>query len=134
MQLTDRESAMNAAAAIVVRLVMGAFFFVAGLNEFLRFIPLPELHGAGLKFLSSMTEDSRYFYVWATAEMAGGALLLIGRYVPLGLTLLGPVIVNIVCFHLFMNPTGLPGAVVVSALALFLFWRYRTAFPLLLKP
>jgi hypothetical protein len=67
-------------------------------------------------------------------QVAGGLLLLIGRYVPLGLTLLGPVIVNILLFHVFHEPTGLPMAIVVSVLALFLLWRYRTNFAGLAKP
>ena len=61
-------------------------------------------------------------------QFGGGLLLLIGRYVPLGLTLLGPVIVNILCFHIFLESNGLPIALVVSVLALFLLWRYRTNF------
>jgi len=53
--------------------------------------------------------------------------------VPLGLTLLAPVIVNIVCFHVLMAPAGLPMALVVSFLALFLLWRYRGHFAGLVK-
>ena len=64
----------------------------------------------------------------------GGLLLLIGRYVPLGLTLLGPVIVNILLFHIFLDPSGLPMALVVAVLALFLLWRYRANFAGLVKP
>jgi putative oxidoreductase len=59
---------------------------------------------------------------------------LIGRYVPLGLTLLGPVIVNILLFHIFLDPSGLPMAIVVAALALFLLWRHRSNFAALLQP
>jgi putative oxidoreductase len=55
-------------------------------------------------------------------------ILLSGRFTPLGLTLLGPVIVNILCFHIFMNHQGLPLALVVAALALFLLWRNKSAF------
>jgi putative oxidoreductase len=56
------------------------------------------------------------------------ALLFTGRWVPLGLTLVGPVIVNIVCFHALMAPAGLPMAITVSALAVFLLWRHRGNF------
>ena len=65
--------------------------------------------------------------------MLCGVLLLLGRKVPLGLTLLGPVIVNILCFHVLMAPAGLPMAIVVSLLALFLLWRYREHFAGLVK-
>jgi hypothetical protein len=54
--------------------------------------------------------------------------VLIGRFVPLGLALLGPVIVNILCFHIFLAQSGLPLAIVVSLLALLLLWSYRASF------
>ena len=78
--------------------------------------------------------QSHYVYVIGLLQVTGGFLLLIGRYVPLGLTLLGPVIVNILLFHIFLDPSGLPMALVVSALALFLLWRHRTNFAGLVKP
>ena len=76
---------------------------------------------------------SHYLYVVGALQVAGGALLLSGRKVPLGLTLLVPVIVNILCFHVLMAPAGLPMAIVVSLLALFLLWRYREHFAGLVK-
>lgn len=78
--------------------------------------------------------DTHYLYVVSACQVLGGLILLIGRYIPLGLTLLGPVIVNILCFHIFMNHEGLPIALVVAALALFLLWRHRANFAGLLKP
>jgi hypothetical protein len=61
-------------------------------------------------------------------------LLLIGRFVPLGLTILGPIIVNILIFHALMAPEGFGPAILVALLELFLVWRYRSAFASLLKP
>jgi hypothetical protein len=61
-------------------------------------------------------------------------LLLIGRFVPLALTILGAIIFNIVVFHALMAPEGFPPALVFTALELFLLWRYREAFTTLLKP
>ena len=61
-------------------------------------------------------------------------LLLIGRFVPLGLTILGAIIVNILLFHILMAPEGFPPAIVVTVLELFLLWRYRDAFAGLLRP
>ena len=67
-------------------------------------------------------------------QIVGGLLLLIGRFVPLGLVLLAPVIVNIVLVHVLMDPSGLPMAVVISLLELFLIWRYRDAFAPIFRP
>jgi putative oxidoreductase len=61
-------------------------------------------------------------------------LLLIGRFVPLGLTILGAIIVNILIFHALMAPEGFPIALIVTALEIFLVWRYRDAFAGLFRP
>ena len=83
--------------------------------------------GLGLSIFRSIV-DAHAAAFGRGPSPGGGALLAIGVFVPLGLTLLGPVIVNILCFHIFLEPKGLPIAVVVSALALFLLWAYRWAF------
>ena len=67
-------------------------------------------------------------------QVAGGLLLLSGRFIPLALLLLGPVIVNIVLFHIFLAPTGVAPAVIVSVLALFLLWTHRNRFAPLVQP
>jgi len=77
---------------------------------------------------------SGYFYGVAAVQLAGGVLLLSGRFVALGLVLLGPVIVNIMLFHIFMAPSGIGPGCVVSVLALFLIWAYRERFAPLFKP
>ena len=83
--------------------------------------------GAAREFMTALF-ISHYLYVVGALQVVGGLILLSGRWIPLGLTLLGPVIVNIVCFHVLMAPAGLPMALVVSFLALFLLWRYREPF------
>lgn len=115
-------------ATIIARVLLGVMFVVFGTNIFFHFIPMPEQKPSLATDFSKALMESHYMYVVGFLQFAGGLLLLIGRYVPLGLTLLGPVIVNILLFHLFLEPTGLPMALVVSALALFLLWRHRTNF------
>src|ERR1043165_4998943 len=112
---------------IIARSLLGLVFVVFGLNAFLQFIPAPPPQGLAGDFTKALFV-SHYFYVVAVLQLAGGALLLLGRFVPLGLTLLGPVIVNILLFHIFLERSGLPTAVIVSVLALFLLWAYRSAF------
>src|SRR5271156_1358652 len=120
-------------ATIIARMLLGLVFTVFGSNAFLHFIPMPPMSGPSGDFISAMY-TTHYLYVVAGCQVIGGLILLIGRYVPLGLTLLGPVIVNILYFHIFMNHEGLPLALVVAALALFLLWRHRANFAGLLKP
>ena len=115
-------------ATIIARSLLGVIFVVFGSNMFLHFIPMPPpSEGPARDFMTALFV-SHFLYVIGALQVAGGLLLLTGRWVPLGLTLLGPVIVNILSFHVLMAPAGLPMAIVVSALALFLVWRHRGNF------
>ncbi len=119
---------------VIVRVLLGLLFAVFGSNAFLHFIPMPEMHGQAGAFITALA-SSGYLYVIAVLQVLGGLCLLLGaRFVPLGLTLLGPVIVNIVLYHLFLDTQGLPMAIVVAALSLFLLWIYRFKFPAIFQP
>ena len=119
---------------VIVRVLLGLMFVVFGSNAFLKFMPMPELHGQAGAFMTALM-TSGYIYVIAVLQVLGGLCLLLGaRFVPLGLTLLGPVIVNIVLYHLFLEPSGLPMALVTAALSLFLLWIYRFKFPAIFQP
>src|SRR5215471_14078332 len=120
-------------AEIIARVLLGLVFVVFGSNVFLNFIKAPPMTGLPGDFANAMMATG-YFKVVGFCEVAGGLILLIGRFIPLGLTLLGPVIVNILCFHIFLNHEGWQPAAVVTTLALFLLWRYRANFAGLLKP
>lgn len=117
---------------VIARVLLGLVFVVFGLNAFLHFIPQPPPDGQAAAFAGAMFA-SGYFHVVAALQIAGGLLLLSGRFIPLALVLLGPVIVNIMLFHLFLAPAGMGPGIVVSILALFLLWACRDRFALLLK-
>ena len=120
-------------AILIARVLLGIVFVVFASNAFLHFIPTPPLQGQAGAFIGALIA-SGYVYVVAMLQIVGGLLLLIGRFVPLGLALLGPVIVNIMLYHICLDPSGLPVAIFVSLLALFLLWVYRDRFAVLLKP
>jgi putative oxidoreductase len=120
---------------IIVRVLLGLMFVVFGSNAFLHFMgPMPQLQGDAGAFVGALV-NSGYIYVIAALQVIGGLCLLIGsRFVAPGLTLLGPVIVNIVLYHIFLDRTGLPMAACVSVFALFLLWVYRYKFPAIFQP
>jgi putative oxidoreductase len=120
-------------AIIIARVLLGLVFVVFGSNAFLHFIPMPPMQGQAGAFIGALI-NSGYIYPIAMLQVIGGLLLLIGRFIPLGLTLLGPVIVNIMLYHIFLDPSGLPMACVISILALFLLWIYRFRFPAIFQP
>jgi putative oxidoreductase len=121
---------------IIVRVLLGLIFVFFGSNGFLHFLPNPPLpQGVAGEYLHSFFA-SGYVYVISGFQVIGGLLLLIGRFVPLGLTILGAIIVNIWIFHILMapEPAGLLPAIVVTILELFLVWRYREAFKEIVRP
>ena len=115
-------------AALMARVLLGLIFVVFGLNAFLQFIPMgPPPTGLAGQIIGALFQ-SHYLWVVAVLQIVGGALLLVNRYVALGLVLLGPVIVNILLYHLLLNPVGMGMAVLVTALWFIVFYAHREAF------
>lgn len=110
------------------RIVLGLVFLVFGLNGFLHFIPMPPLSGPPADFMGALAATGYMFPLIKGVEVASGLLLLLGRYVPLALTLLAPIIVNIVAFHLVLAPGSVGMLVLLVSAELYLAWAYRDAF------
>src|SRR5260370_7772321 len=101
-------------ATIIARVLLGLIFVTFGLNMFLNFIHMPPPpEGPAREFMTALFM-SHYVYVVGALQVVGGLILLSGRWMPLGLTLLGPVIVNIVSFHVLMPPPDFPPALFLS--------------------
>jgi putative oxidoreductase len=114
-------------AALIARILLGLVFVVFGLNGFLNFMKGPLPSGVAGQFLGALIQ-SHFVLVVSAVELAGGALLLANRYVPLALVLLGPVIVNIFFYHLLMDRSGLIIAIVVVILWGLIALRHRQYF------
>jgi putative oxidoreductase len=113
---------------LIARLLLGLIFVVLGLNGFLNFLSMgPMPTGLAGQFIGALFL-SHYFWVVAALQIIGGALLLANRFVPLALVLLGPVIVNILCYHVFLNPSGAHLAGLVTVLWLIVFYGKRQYF------
>jgi putative oxidoreductase len=113
---------------LIARLLLGLICVVFGLNGFLNFLnmgPMPS--GLAGQFIAALAL-SHYFWVVAALQVAGGALLLLNRFVPLALVLLGPVIVNIILYHVLLNPSGAALAIVVAILWVIVFYGHRQYF------
>ena len=111
---------METRVTMVIRILLGLAMFVFGLNKFLHFMPTPEHHGAAAEFLGALATSGYIFPMTAVVETLCGFLLLTGLFVPLALVLLAPVMVNIVAFHVFLDPNGIAVAAVLAVLHLYL--------------
>jgi uncharacterized membrane protein YphA (DoxX/SURF4 family) len=115
-------------AAAIARYLLGLMFLVFGSNMFLNFIPMgPMPTGLAGQFTVALFA-AHYFYVVGAIMVISGILLLVNRFVGLGLTLLGPVLFNILTFHLLMNPSGIGPGAFATLLWLLVAWEHRIVF------
>src|ERR1044072_7542466 len=99
---------------IIARVLLGLVFVVFGSNIFLHFIPMPPPQPGLLGDFTKELFLSHYLHVVFIFQIVSGLLQLMGRFVPLGLVFLAPIIVNIDLVHLLLDPAGLVMAAVVS--------------------
>jgi putative oxidoreductase len=112
---------------VIARFLLGLIFLVFGLNGFLHFIPSSPPSGTAGQFIGALFV-SHYLVPIFLLQITSAVLLLVNRYVPLALTLLAPIIVNILLVHLLMAPSGLPMALIVTVLWVLVFLSVRSAF------
>lgn len=114
-------------AVLIARILLGLVFLIFGLNDFIHFIPMQPMPGDAGTFGMIM-----FTHGWLTFHgllyVIAGILLLIGRYVPVALVILGPILVNIVLFHITLAPTGITPGLVCAVLEIFLIYAYWPAF------
>ena len=113
---------------VTARILLGLIFVVFGLNGFLLFLPQPPLPPGDMLTFVTVMGKSHYMVPVFVLQVIGGVLLLVGRFVPLALTLLGPVIINILITHIVFQPAGLPPGALAAILWLILFYAYRDYF------
>ncbi|MEO7597365.1 MAG: DoxX family protein [Opitutus sp.] len=114
----------------IARILLGLAFLVFGLNGFLNFIPPPPtgIPQGAMDFGAAMMKTGYLMQLVKGTEVLVAILLLLNRYVPLALTVLAPVLVNIVAFHAFLAPSGVAVPIVLLVLELYLAWKYRQLF------
>jgi uncharacterized membrane protein YphA (DoxX/SURF4 family) len=116
------------------RILMGVGFLIPGLNGFFHFMPMPPMPDAAASFAGALAATGYMFPLVKSLEIAAAIALLSGRFVPLALVVLAPIMVNIVAFHAALAPAGLGMPLVLLALGLYLAWSYRDAFRSVLRP
>jgi putative oxidoreductase len=119
--------------SVIARFLLGLIFLVFGLNGFFHFLSMPAPTGVAAQFMGALFV-SHFLIVIFVIQLIGAVLLLVNRFVPLALTLLAPIIVNILLFHLLMAPSGIPLAIIVTVLWVLVFLSVHSAFRGLWQP
>ena len=114
--------------ATIARYLLGLVFLIFGSNMLFHFLPNPPMPPGPMADFSLAMAKSHYSIAVGTFQVVPAILLLINRYVPLALTVLAAEIVNILTFHITMQPAGLPMALVIAILWILVFLRVKGAF------
>jgi uncharacterized membrane protein YphA (DoxX/SURF4 family) len=114
-------------AVLIARILLGLVFLFFGLNGFLNFLHAPMPAGGAGQFMA-LLGPTIYMHFVFLVQIVGGLLLLSGQFIPLALVLLGPVLVNILLFHIALAPEGLPPALFATLLWFIIFYGVRKAF------
>jgi hypothetical protein len=101
---------------------------VFGLNGFLNFIPMSPPEGEAGAFMGGLAAAGYFFPLLKLTEIVVGLALVFRRFVPLALTVLAPISINILAFHLFLAPAGLPVALFIVIANAGLAVHYREAY------
>lgn len=106
---------------LVVRVVLGFIFFAAGLAGLLNLAPTPpDLPERLVTFNQGLMASGYFFQLLKVTETVCGLLLLSGFFVPLALVILAPIVLNIFLVHAFLAPSGVPLALVLGGLLIYL--------------
>ena len=115
-------------ASTVARYLLGLIFLVFGMNHYLNFIPMRHMPAGIAGQFFGVLMATHYIYVVAFLEVVPAVLLLLNRFVPLALVVLGPIIVNILLTGVLISSLALPMAVILVVLWLLTAWRVGSAF------
>lgn len=116
-------------AILIARILLGLMFLVFGANILFPFLPMPAQAPSDANTFATILATHKYMAFVGLIQVIGGLLLLVGRYVPLGLTLLAPIIVNVWLFHILLaGGHDLAPGFVAAVLEVFLIFVYRRSF------
>jgi putative oxidoreductase len=117
---------MNSQFTKIVRILLGIVLLAFGLNKLLPtpFIPLPDLPQKAGDFMTSLGATGYVLKTVGLIEIVIGVLLLFKKWVAFALIALVPISLNILLFHLFLDVSGIAGAIVVATLNAILIYKH----------
>lgn len=124
---------MNSKVFMVLRILLGLFVLIFGLNKFFHFIPMEAPAGdAGAYFGALM--NSKTLTLVAIVEIVAGIALIFNKYGALMALILMSVSVNAILFHATLDPGGIGGAAVLLILNVAVLYGYKDKYAPLLQP
>lgn len=106
--------------------LLGLLFLNGGLNKFFNYMPAPEnLPEPLAKDTAALMEIIWLMPLIGVAEILGGLLILFPKTRALGVLVLFPVMVGILLTHIFVAPEGMPIALVMWVILLWIIYENK---------
>jgi len=117
-----------------VSILYGLMFINSGLNKFFNYLPMPkDMPEKMIKFMAAFMEIGWLLPLIAVAEIVGGILFIIPKFRALGAVIISPVLVGILLTHIFIEPSGLPIALILLAIHLWVIIENREKYLPMIK-
>lgn len=118
----------------VLSVLFGLLLINGGLNKFFNYMPVPEdMAEEMVKDFNAIIEISWLMPLIAVAELIGGILIIFPKTRALGAVILFPVMVGILLTHIFVDTSGLPIAIVIWAILLWIIFENREKYKPMFK-
>ena len=121
-------------AVLIIRILMGLMFAFASLAFFFKLVDTPEQTGSVKIFNDGIAASIYLMPTVKVFELLCAIAFLSGRFVPLATVVIFPINLNILLFHAFLEPSGLPVALLLMLENLFLAFYYRDKYKSMLAP
>jgi uncharacterized membrane protein YphA (DoxX/SURF4 family) len=108
---------------MVLRIVLGLIFLGFGADKFLNFLSLPAFEGPAGEFMGAIMATGYLFSLIAITEIVAGVLLILNKWKGFAMLLASVMIVNILAFHLALDPGGLGLVAVMLGIILLLYFK-----------
>ena len=118
----------------VISLLFGLMFINAGLNKFFNYMPVPkDMPEKLMKVMGAFMEISWLMPLIGTAEILGGILFIPTKTRALGAIIIFPVMIGILLTNIIYAPSGLPIALVLLAVLLWVIIENRAKYLPMIK-
>ncbi|MDE2689783.1 MAG: DoxX family protein [Holophagales bacterium] len=117
----------------IARILLGLLFVFGGVTGLFELVEQPEVGEEAAAFMGAIMDTGYLWPVIKVTEIVCGVLLILGMFVPLALVVLAPVALNILLFHVFLEPSGLVFGLVLLVLGLYTAHQHRESFSGVLK-
>ena len=127
-------SSIKSKVLFVLALLFGLMFVNAGLNKFLNYMPMPEKMPEKMaKAMSAFMEIGWLMPLVGITEIVGGILIVIPKTRAIGALIILPVMVGILLTNMVQDTSGLPIALILSAILLWVIFENKEKYLLLIK-